>query len=254
MPNRNQTKVTLVMFICRLILHFIETSCWGCRFTSIMGDPRDEVPSMEKYGASNTKSNGIAPPEVMYENAYDQIELNDLKKISQHGESSEPGTSEQTSEMTEEEETLDRDPNHPIVRMQDSTKNFFVKYGTYIGKITLLLMFVGYTIYFIYAVSYSYKDARGLIVVTSCVVLVLIYNWFRDRFGEQIWDNCMQPMDTWWDANFHIIKWSVAHCLVLSWVSSVLFVGCHTQMTIFGTNTFWLVMNLLIKLGISSDS
>ena len=114
------------------------------------------------------------------------------------------GTSTTGSISVVDEDEYD---DHPVARMQYSCAQCWDKYGALTWKVFAWLMLLGYTIYFICAISYDVSMATALIVVTALVVLLIIYVFIRDHFGESIYNNCLHPIEKTWDKYFHIIKW-----------------------------------------------
>lgn len=67
-------------------------------------------------------------------------------------------------------------------------------YSSFIWKIVVFLCLVGYTVYFAFAISYNVQLAKSLIIITCVVILLIIYTFIRDKFGEQIYKNCWSPL------------------------------------------------------------
>lgn len=100
-----------------------------------------------------------------------------------------------------------RNPNHPIIKLQNTTVHYYDKYGSTIWKVVGFVSFVVYSIYLGFAINYSVSMATALIVVTSLSILLVVYGLIRDAYGDRIHEACFKPIGECWDRNYHVIKW-----------------------------------------------
>ena len=102
---------------------------------------------------------------------------------------------------------VEEEEDHAITKTQQACLGFFSKYGSIVGKVTLYLMFLGYTIFLICAVIYDANAAIAILVLTGLVIFGKLYAAFRNRYGAMIYENYLRPIEEVWDNYFHITKW-----------------------------------------------
>lgn len=113
-----------------------------------------------------------------------------------------------SAEMVDESVQTRAPRQGAIHKFQDTMDNFFHKYGGLLGKLVVVLLLVGYTVYFVFALVYRMDDSTTvLIVLTSLTVFFIIYGYLRDRFGERVYDTAVSPIETFLTSKWYIIKW-----------------------------------------------
>lgn len=119
-----------------------------------------------------------------------------------------PDSSEsKTDSFSSTSSTVSRNPDHPIVKLQDNTQYFCANYGKIVWRVIAVLCLIGYTIYLGFAINHSVSMATAFIVVTCLVIFFLIWGFIRDNYGDEINRVVLEPLSDAWDRNFHIIKW-----------------------------------------------
>ena len=96
---------------------------------------------------------------------------------------------------------------HVILRVQNGYRRLRDKHGSVIQKAIYTILVLGYGLYFVCAIWYSVDGAMALIVITSLVISVIVYEWVKKRFGIVINDNIMTPVGESWDRNWSKLKW-----------------------------------------------
>lgn len=121
-----------------------------------------------------------------------------------------PGTMLDLS-MEDEERT-----DHPIEKFQRCVSFQWKKFHGVIWRLIMIVVLIGYSVYFGFAIAYSVDMATTLIVLTSLGLAMAVYVFIRDNFGEKIYRHCLHPIGAFLDKYWHIITWSVPHCQYLS--------------------------------------
>ncbi|PIK39093.1 putative solute carrier family 28 member 3 isoform X3 [Apostichopus japonicus] len=60
-------------------------------------------------------------------------------------------------------------------------------------QVMLVILLICYTGYLTYACYLSIDNAMFLLSLTGLVLILYIYSFLRDHFGDQIWHNCLSP-------------------------------------------------------------
>ena len=94
-----------------------------------------------------------------------------------------------------------------VYKLQSNLAAGCIKYKTSIVNVVLLLLLIGYTVYFAFAIKYSVEGATALIVITCLVVAWLCYAYIRDTFGEKIYACCLGPCVNAIIRNWHCLQW-----------------------------------------------
>ena len=109
-------------------------------------------------------------------------------------------------EVSDDEDSMEEDPNC-VTSIQNKTKVFCGTYSSVITKIVAVVCLILYTVYFAFAINYSYELAETLIWITVLVVLCIVYVFIRDTFGDQISEHCLDPMINFISQRWSTLQW-----------------------------------------------
>ena len=94
-----------------------------------------------------------------------------------------------------------------MLKFQEMTSNAVRSNKRLILRLILLGMFIGYTVYFAFAIKYSVKNATALIVITSLVVFWIGYRLFKHFLGHRIYRCCLGPAIRMFKRTWPCTKW-----------------------------------------------
>lgn len=104
-------------------------------------------------------------------------------------------------------DSVDSSNENFVYRMQRRANRMVSENKTYIIRSILFLMFVGYSVYFGFALAYNLEWSIALIVFTSLAVFFIVYGFIRDRYGSVIYAKVLQPIGQFLNRFWPIIKW-----------------------------------------------
>ncbi|ELU12189.1 hypothetical protein CAPTEDRAFT_123339 [Capitella teleta] len=107
---------------------------------------------------------------------------------------------------------------HPVKRLHQKAGSCVSSHPKAIGRMVLMLMFVGYTIYFVFAVRYNAESARALIVLTALFVFCVVYCFIRDHFGNTIYKYCIGPVERALRKNWSWLRWFVLPGILIAFI------------------------------------
>ena len=115
-----------------------------------------------------------------------------------------PGAQTETSS---EADSADLKNNGRVFRLQRAVGKGCSNNSTYIIRAVLLLLLVGYTVYFAFAIKHSVKGARALIVLTSLTVFLIGYYYVKKYFGKRIYKGVCVPLGSIFNKVWPILRW-----------------------------------------------
>ena len=96
---------------------------------------------------------------------------------------------------------------HVILRIQNAYRTLVNRHGTRIKDAMCTVLILGYILYFASAVAYSVDGAMALIVITSLVISVIVYDWLKKCYGVWINDAMLTRLGEMWERNWSTLKW-----------------------------------------------
>jgi len=156
------------------------------------------------------------PPEYANIDAKDEIKRNDyfqnkeqmeLDKIAADMKGRDLDSDSLGSASFHSSETWSSDSINIPKFFQETITDFFRSYKDIIYKVVGVVVLIGYTVYFAFAVKHSVDTALALIVITGITVFLVAYVWVRDHWGAIIYRKCMHPVDVVLSNNWYWIKW-----------------------------------------------
>ncbi|CAD5122328.1 unnamed protein product [Dimorphilus gyrociliatus] len=102
-----------------------------------------------------------------------------------------------------------RESASKLVQFRIGLNNFYQNNTSAVIKLILLILLIGYSVYFGLAIRHSVSGAKPLIVITSIVVFFLIYYALKAVFGKKIYKSVLKPMEQAFRRNSTWIKYIV---------------------------------------------
>ena len=105
------------------------------------------------------------------------------------------------------------DPNginrskHWVTSMQCVVLDNISKHGHTLKILVCVICLILYLIYLISALIYDLDNSISLIVITSIVVVLIVYAYVKDKYGDRIDQAVISPFNRWKDRQWHILKW-----------------------------------------------
>ena len=106
------------------------------------------------------------------------------------------------------------DSNNCVYAIQNATKTCTTNHRKAIINGVLFVMFIGYSIYFGFAIAYDAQLAQSLIIMTAIVVFCIFYSLISKYFGDTIYNNVIEPCITPIEKRWHVIQWLVLNCMI----------------------------------------
>ena len=98
---------------------------------------------------------------------------------------------------------------HWVLRLQQSVTTIVRQHNALIRHGVVIFCLLGYFVYLGFAIHYSIVLAEPLIIITAAVLLILLYIFIRDNYGEVIYHRACMPASRWIDRQWYWIKWWV---------------------------------------------
>ncbi|XP_077863743.1 solute carrier family 28 member 3-like [Saccoglossus kowalevskii] len=102
-----------------------------------------------------------------------------------------------------------------IEKIQNTLHKWFTKYKSCLWSSTKVLLLALFVVYFVVALKYDVNNAISLIVLTSCVILCVMYALIRDHFGDKVYRVCIRPIRRFIVQHYNIVDGELSGIVVL---------------------------------------
>ena len=96
-----------------------------------------------------------------------------------------------------------------ISRCQATFRGWCQNYSKFLIRLILVSLFVGYTVYFVFAILYNVDTAVALIAITGLTVLGICWVKIRDNYGDAINEKFYYPVVGFFEKRWHWMQWYV---------------------------------------------
>ena len=96
---------------------------------------------------------------------------------------------------------------HWVTSMQCVVLSNISKHGRILKTLGCITCLILYLIYFISALVYDFDNSISLIVITSIVVVLIVYAYVKDKYADRIDEAVIAPINHWIDNQWHYLKW-----------------------------------------------
>ena len=110
-------------------------------------------------------------------------------------------------DMYADDESVSVEPEGVVSQFQKLFFDFFRKYGKLIGRIVLLAILIGYSVYLGFAIAHNVNKAVPLIVLTGIGVFMFVYTVVKNNFGETISKYVFDPLGNFLDKYWPCMRW-----------------------------------------------
>lgn len=115
-----------------------------------------------------------------------------------------------TVEKFKEEDSFAENENQShskLVKFRMGLNKFYANNARGVIRGVLLVLLIGYSIYFGFAIRHSVNGAKPLIIITSIVVFFIFYYTIKAKFGKQIYRGVLRPIEMLVRRNGTILKY-----------------------------------------------
>ena len=97
--------------------------------------------------------------------------------------------------------------NNFLNLIEENSIEFYKENKPYIKSTLFVLCLIGYMIYFVFALTNDFDEAKDLLYVTVFGAVCLIYWFFKKHYGRPIWKNVLKPIKNQLKKVWKFIKW-----------------------------------------------
>ncbi len=138
---------------------------------------------------------------------YDDIEMKPAVNSKPYGYSHRyESDGSHTSESGSQYSKHSKEPGY-VSKFQTASLNLVSAYSSSLVNAILFVLFVGFTVYLVFAIKNSVDQAQALIILTGIAVFCVGYTWVKHQWGDVIYRKVLRPIESFFQKYWSTLQW-----------------------------------------------